>query len=242
MRMDDMILVSIDDHSIEPPDMYDRHVPAKWRDQAPKIVRNDEGVDLWVFQGQATSTHFGLAATVGWPPEEWGFNPGTFSEMRPGCFDVHERVRDMNANGVLASMCFPTMAGFNARTFVEAGDRELSFVMLQAYNDWHIEEWCAAYPGRLLPLAIGPLWDVELLAAATQTARDLAKKPPAALQASKRLMRSSTRELLERAVKLENQEFSVRARSAEAKEAFNAFLEKRKPNFDAISQQKERAA
>ena len=165
MRMDDMILVSIDDHSIEPPDMYNRHVPAKWRDQAPKIVRNDEGVDLWVFQGQATSTHFGLAATVGWPPEEWGFNPGTFSEMRPGCFDVHERVRDMNANGVLASMCFPTMAGFNARTFVEAGDRELSFVMLQAYNDWHIDEWCASYPGRFIPLGIVPMWDVDLAVA-----------------------------------------------------------------------------
>jgi enoyl-CoA hydratase/carnithine racemase len=93
-----------------------------------------------------------------------------------------------------------------------------------------------------LGLVTRVLPDVELLAAATQTARDLAKKPPAALQASKRLMRSSTRELLERAVKLENQEFSVRVRSAEANEAFNAFLEKRKPNFDAISQPKERAA
>ena len=93
-----------------------------------------------------------------------------------------------------------------------------------------------------LGLVTRVLPDVELLAAATQTARDLAKKPPAGLQASRRLMRSSTRELLERAVKLENQEFSVRVRSAEAKEAFNAFLEKRKPNFDAISQPKERAA
>ena len=72
------------------------------------------------------STSFGMSATVGWPREEWGFNPGTYTELRPGCFDVHERVRDMNANGVLGSMCFPTMAGWNARTFAEAqrqGDR-----------------------------------------------------------------------------------------------------------------------
>jgi predicted TIM-barrel fold metal-dependent hydrolase len=162
MRMDDMVLVSIDDHSIEPPDMYERHVPAKWRDQAPKIVRNEDGVDLWTFQGHATSTTFGMAATVGWPREEWGFNPGSFSEMRPGCFDVHERVRDMNVNGVLASMCFPTMAGFNARTFTEAGNKEVSFVMLQAYNDWHIDEWCGSYPGRFIPLGIVPMWDVDL--------------------------------------------------------------------------------
>ena len=70
----------------------------------------------------------------------------------------------------------------------------------------------------------------------------LAEKPPAALQAANDLMRSSTREQLERAVKLENEEFSVRVRSAEAKEAFTAFIEKRKPNFDAVSEPKARAA
>jgi predicted TIM-barrel fold metal-dependent hydrolase len=162
VEMNDLILISIDDHSIEPPDMYERHAPAKWRDQAPRIVRSDQGFDQWVFQGEATTTPFGMAATVGWPAEEWGFHPGTFSEMRPGCFDVHQRVRDMDANGVLASMCFPTMAGFNARTFTEAGDKQLSLVMLRAYNDWHIDEWCATYPGRFIPLGIVPMWDVNL--------------------------------------------------------------------------------
>ena len=84
--------------------------------------------------------------------------------------------------------------------------------------------------------------DQQLLPTATEAAQQLAVKPPAALQSCKRLMRSSTRELLERAVKLENEEFSVRVRSAEAKEAFAAFVEKRKPNFEVISQPKTRAA
>jgi enoyl-CoA hydratase/carnithine racemase len=84
--------------------------------------------------------------------------------------------------------------------------------------------------------------DQQLLATATAAAQQLAVKPPAALQSCKRLMRSSTRELLERAVKLELQEFSVRVRSAEAKEAFTAFIEKRKPNFEGISESKARAA
>ena len=57
----------------------------------------------------------------------------------------------MNANGVLASMNFPTMAGWNARTFTEAGDKEIALVMLRAYNDWAIDEWCGAYPGRFIP-------------------------------------------------------------------------------------------
>jgi len=162
MQMDDMILVSIDDHFIEPPDMFKNHVPAKWADQVPKVVHNvATGVDEWVFQGKATSTPFGMAATVGWPTEQWGFNPGSYTELRPGCFDVHERVKDMNANGVLASMNFPTMAGWNARTFAEGDDKELGLVMLQAYNDWVIDEWCAAYPGRFIPLAMIPMWDMD---------------------------------------------------------------------------------
>ena len=71
----------------------------------------------------------------------------------------------------------------------------------------------------------------ELLATATETVQKLAQKAPAALQACKRLLKQSTREQLEQAVKREGEEFSVRVRSAEAKEAFTAFLEKRPPNF-----------
>src|SRR5438132_1098501 len=84
--------------------------------------------------------------------------------------------------------------------------------------------------------------DQQLLPTATAAAQQLAVKPPAALQSCKRLMRSSTRELLERAVKLENQEFAARVRSAEAKEAFLAFLEKRRPNFGTALQSEARAA
>ena len=73
--------------------------------------------------------------------------------------------------------------------------------------------------------------DQNLMATATETAQKLAAKAPAALEACKRLMKWSKREQLEQAVKLENEEFSVRVRSAEAKEAFTAFLEKRPPDF-----------
>jgi enoyl-CoA hydratase/carnithine racemase len=76
----------------------------------------------------------------------------------------------------------------------------------------------------------------ELLATATDTAQKLAQKPPAALRACKRLLRQSTRAQLEQAVRLENEEFSERVRSAEAKEAFTAFLEKRLPDFTRTKQ------
>src|SRR6266404_767797 len=99
-----------------------------------------------------------------------------------------------------------------------------------------------AHRAAALGLVTRVVSDRELLPTATAAAQQLAVKPPAALQSCKRLMRSSTRELLERAAKLENEEFSVRVRSAEAKEAFTAFLEKRRPNFGTALQSEARAA
>jgi predicted TIM-barrel fold metal-dependent hydrolase len=107
----------------------------------------------------------GLNAVVSWPKEEWGFDPTTYAEMRPGAYDVHERVRDMNRNGILASMCFPSFVGFSGRYFQESDDKDLALVMTQAYNDWAIDDWAGSYPGRFIPLAIPPVWDPEALAA-----------------------------------------------------------------------------
>jgi len=101
---------------------------------------------------------------VTWPKEEWGFDPATFDEIRPGAHDVHERIRDMNRNGVFGTMCFPTFPGFSGRHLTGADDKDLAHVMLRAYNDWHIDEWAAAYPGRIIPLGILPTWDSALMA------------------------------------------------------------------------------
>jgi predicted TIM-barrel fold metal-dependent hydrolase len=163
MNVNDLILVSIDDHVIEPRDMFDRHVPQKYQDEAPKSIMDENGYEKWWFQG-VPSASSSLNAVVGWPNAEWGMNPTTFAEMRPGSYDIHERVRDMNRNGILASMCFPSFAGFSARFFQEAQDKDLALIMLKAYNDWHIDEWAASYPGRFIPLALGPVWNPEDLA------------------------------------------------------------------------------
>jgi enoyl-CoA hydratase/carnithine racemase len=73
--------------------------------------------------------------------------------------------------------------------------------------------------------------DKDVLARATETAGKLAAKPASALQASKRLMKRPFREQIKAAMKAENEEFSAQVRSGDAKEAFTAFLEKRKPDF-----------
>jgi predicted TIM-barrel fold metal-dependent hydrolase len=160
MRIDDMTLISIDDHVVEPPDMFEGHLPEELKDEAPKCIKNEQGIDNWVFQG-ASMGPMGLNAVVSWPAEEWGMDPAGYAEMRPGAYDIHARMRDMDRNGILASMCFPTFAGFSAGFFQKAPDKDLAFRMLQAYNDWHVDEWCAAYPGRMIPIGISPVWNVE---------------------------------------------------------------------------------
>jgi hypothetical protein len=161
MNKEDLILVSIDDHVVEPPDMFLRHVPAKYIDQAPIVVTDDRGVDQWIYQGRPQGVS-GLNAVVSWPPEEWARDPAGFAEMRPGVYDVHQRVKDMSRNGILASMCFPTFTGFSARHLNQFQD-PVTLVMVSAYNDWHIDEWAGSYPDRFIPIAVLPTWNPEAM-------------------------------------------------------------------------------
>jgi predicted TIM-barrel fold metal-dependent hydrolase len=166
MQMNDMILVSVDDHVCEPPDMWERHVPAQWKERAPRLVHKPDGSDVWVFEGQQIP-NVGLNAVAGRRPEEYGMEPTALSQLRRGCWNIDARIGDMNANGVLGSLCFPTVPGFVGELFgrqAKAGNAELAITMLRAYNDWHIDEWCGKYPGRFIPLAIPPIWDVEEMA------------------------------------------------------------------------------
>jgi hypothetical protein len=164
MRTEDLILVSVDDHVVEPPDMFDGRVPAKYQDLAPKMIRKDDGTDVWIYDGNEIP-NIGLNAVVGRPPDEYGIEPTSLEDMRPGCFDINERVRDMNANGVLGSMCFPSFPQFCGQLFARTEDKDMALAMLRAYNDWHIDGWCGQAPGRFIPLSIPPIWDPELMAA-----------------------------------------------------------------------------
>jgi predicted TIM-barrel fold metal-dependent hydrolase len=156
MRVEDLILVSVDDHIVEPPSMTEflqERVPAKYCDRVPRVIRRDDGTDAWLIEGAEVAT-FGLNAVQGRPRENWGSDPASFDEVRPGTYDVHERVRDMNANGVLASLNFSSWPGLGGQFFNQGDDDEYVAAILRAYNDWHVEEWCGAYPGRFIPLGL----------------------------------------------------------------------------------------
>jgi predicted TIM-barrel fold metal-dependent hydrolase len=155
-------LISVDDHILEPPRLWVDRVAAKDRDRAPHMETHD-GIEYWVYDGDR-HPHSGLSAVVGKTKEEFSPYPLPYSEMRPGCYDPVARVEDMDRSGILASLCFPTVTRFCGQLFMEASDRTFGFECLQHYNDWLVEEWCGAAPGRYIPLMLIPMWDPPLAA------------------------------------------------------------------------------
>ncbi|MCX4090879.1 amidohydrolase family protein [Nocardia sp. alder85J] len=154
-------LISVDDHILEPPNLWIDRVAAKDRDRAPHMEADADGREIWVYDGKRFPTS-GLSAVVGRSKEEFSPEPLPYSEMRPGCYDPEARIEDMNRAGILASLCFPTLPRFCGQLFMEASDRDFGLVCLKAYNDWLVEDWCGSAPGRYIPLMLIPLWDPRL--------------------------------------------------------------------------------
>ena len=178
--------VSVDDHVVEPPHLFQKWLPKKWADdpRSPRVERKGIGKmeykggttyeiewddtqpksDTWFYE-ELVAPHKRHVASVGFPRDEMTLSPITYDEMRPGCYDPKARLEDMDVDHVEASLCFPTFPRFCGQTFAEATDKDLAQACVRAYNDWMVEEWCGDSGGRLIPLCIVPLWDVELAAA-----------------------------------------------------------------------------
>ncbi len=107
-----------------------------------------------------------MNAVAGRRPETVEVEPFRFEQMRPGCYDADARVRDMDVNGVWASVNFPSqITGFCGRVFFGASDPELGHACVRAWNDWVFEEWYEPHPDRIIPLGIAFLADSQLAAA-----------------------------------------------------------------------------
>ncbi len=178
------MIVSVDDHLVEPADLWQRWLPERFRDRGPRVERlgiesmdfiggtrydikyseDAPPADCWIYE-DLVLPHKRHVAAVGFDRDEMTLSPITYDEMRPGCYEPKARVEDMLANHVEVSLSFPTFPRFCGQTFLEATDRELAEACVYAYNDYMVEEWCGDSDGHLAPLIIIPLWDPELAAA-----------------------------------------------------------------------------
>lgn len=156
-------VISVDDHLVEPPDMFDGRLPASLQDHAPKLIENELGHQVWEFDGQRFS-QVGLNAVAGRISQS--LEPARFEDMRKGCYDVHARIADMDLCGIWASMNFPSqITGFCGRVFSAVADQALGLAVTKAWNDWLFDEWYSAYPQRIIPMGITYIADAELGAA-----------------------------------------------------------------------------
>ena len=122
-------LFSTDDHLVEPPHMFEGRLPARLQADAPKVIETEEGHEVWQFDGKIFF-QVGLNAVVGRKTEDWKVEPTRFEEMRAGCYDVDARVRDMDINGVWASVNFPSqITGFCGSVFSRCSDPDLGLAV-----------------------------------------------------------------------------------------------------------------
>src|SRR3954454_19386110 len=80
-------VISVDDHLVEPPDMFEGRLAARFADRAPRIVENENGHQVWEFDG-SRFTQVGMNAVAGRRPNTYGLEPFPFDQMRPGCYDI----------------------------------------------------------------------------------------------------------------------------------------------------------
>ena len=93
MEMNDMVIISVDDHITEPPDMFDKHLSAEDLQTAPKFNTDEDGKSYWTYQGMYMPS-VGLNAVVGRPLEEYGMEPNSLEEMREGVYNVDARINE----------------------------------------------------------------------------------------------------------------------------------------------------
>ena len=162
--LDDMQLISVDDHLVEPPNLWTDRLPAKFRAPGPHIVeeavagRSGEApAHVWVYE-DGRFPQIGLNAVAGKDPKDYGTEPMRYSDMIPGCYEPQARVIDMDLDGVQAALCFPSFPRFAGTVFLEAADKELALLCVRAWNDFMIDEWCGSAPDRFIPIVIMPLW------------------------------------------------------------------------------------
>jgi predicted TIM-barrel fold metal-dependent hydrolase len=173
-------IVDADTHIVEPADLWASRVANRFADVMPRVEIDDEGYPRWRMGGGRWLTplaRYACAGTKRYPP----YKPYRFEEVEPASYDIGERLKWMDREGIYASVMYPNIVAFETHCFWEM-EPEASFEAVRAYNDFLVDVAEAA-PGRLIPIAMVPFWDMD--AAVTEVRRACASGHRGILWANK---------------------------------------------------------
>ena len=156
--MDGYTVISSDNHVVEPPDLWTSRADARFKDRVPRIIREESGADWWYCDGhKVTSNEPGTQVGVRFEsPESLSLDSGTFDDVRPGGYIPEEHVKDMEIDGIDASIVYPSLG----LLLYSVPDGEVLTHAFKIYNDW-VGEFCSAYPKVLKAIALLNTDDVE---------------------------------------------------------------------------------
>ncbi|HEV3111752.1 MAG TPA: amidohydrolase family protein [Candidatus Binataceae bacterium] len=161
-------VISVDDHVQEPPDLWTRCMSgAKWGERIPQVVRQADGTERWVIDGQVRAGS--SLALTGALSKDRSSEPQTWSEVPQAVYDPRARIAAMDSDHIDYSVLYPTAAGVSGEAIGAIKDLDLQIECARVYNDWIMDVWAAAGP-RFIPQAIIPIGSVEAAAAEARRA------------------------------------------------------------------------
>jgi predicted TIM-barrel fold metal-dependent hydrolase len=153
-------VIDADGHILEPVDIWDRYMDPAYRDRAPRLVVDPkDGKERLLVEGKLLGSQKGLGLLGAIGARDGAVSDDTmkYVEGRPGGFDPHARIKDLDLDGIDAAFLYPSIGLFSGAV----KDPQLAGAMCRAYNRW-LADYCKPYPDRLFGVAMLPMQSIDL--------------------------------------------------------------------------------
>src|SRR2546425_2536086 len=161
-------IIDADGHILEPVDIWEKYMDPAFRERAPRLIIGDNDKERLLIEGQILGNPKGLGRLGAVGSRDGSVDPDKmmYKDGRPGGFDPHARIKDMELDGIDAAFLYPSIGLFSGAV----KDPQLAAAMCRAYNRW-LADYCRPYPDRLFGVAMLPMQSVELAIAEMRYAR-----------------------------------------------------------------------
>ena len=152
-------VIDADGHILEPVDIWDTYMDPAYRERAPRLIIGDNGKERLLIEGQILGNPKGLGRLGAVGSRDGSVDPDKmmYKDGRPGGFDPHARIKDMELDGIDAAFLYPSIGLFSGAV----KDPKLAAAMCRAYNRW-LTDYCKPYPDRLFGIAMLPMQSIDL--------------------------------------------------------------------------------